>query len=97
MAQVIKTTFQLRRGNLEVWERNNPILAKGEPSFVVDKNALKIGDGVTPWKELEFIGINQDDLSKAIEDYFKENPNAGSGGRGIVSIERTSGDGSPGS
>jgi hypothetical protein len=97
MAQVIKTTFQLRRGNLEVWERNNPILAKGEPSFVVDKNALKIGDGVTPWKELEFIGINQDDLSKAIEDYFKENPGAGSGGRGIVSIERTSGDGSPGS
>lgn len=97
MAEIIKTTFQLRRGNLAVWERNNPILAKGEPSFVVDKNALKIGDGVTPWKELEFIGINQDDLSKAIEDYFKENPSAGSGGRGIVSIERTSGDGSPGS
>ena len=34
MAQVIKTTFQLRRGSLEVWERNNPVLAKGEPSFV---------------------------------------------------------------
>ena len=97
MAEIIKTTFQLRRGLLEIWEKNNPILAKGEPSFVIDKNALKIGDGVTPWKELEFIGINQDDLSKAIEDYFKENPNTGSGGRGIVSIERTSGDGSPGS
>jgi hypothetical protein len=98
MAQVIKTTFQLRRGLLEVWERNNPILAKGEPSFVVDKNALKIGDGVTPWKDLEYIGLNQEDLTKAIEDYFKENPSGGTGadGRGIVSIIRTDGDGSAG-
>lgn len=79
MAQVIKTTFQLRRGLLEVWERNNPILAKGEPSFVLDKNALKIGDGVTPWKELDYIGLNQEDLAKAIEDYFKENPGSGTG------------------
>ena len=100
MAQVIKTTFQLRRGNLEVWERNNPILAKGEPSFVIDKNALKIGDGVTPWKDLEYIGVNQEDLAKAIEDYFKDNPGtggAGSDGRGIISIIRTKGNGEPGS
>lgn len=98
MAQVIKTTFQLRRGLLEVWERNNPILAKGEPSFVLDKNALKIGDGVTPWKDLEYIGLSQEDLAKAIEDYFKENPGSGTGadGRGIVSIIKTEGNGAPG-
>lgn len=98
MAQVIKTTFQLRRGLLEAWEKNNPILAKGEPSFVVDKNALKIGDGATPWKDLEYIGLSQEDLTKAIEDYFKENPGSGTGadGRGIVSIIRTDGDGSAG-
>lgn len=98
MAQVIKATFQLRRGLLEAWERNNPILAKGEPGFVLDKNALKIGDGVTPWKELDYIGLNQEDLAKAIEDYFKENPGSGTGadGRGIVSIIRTDGDGSAG-
>lgn len=65
---------------LETWEKNNPILAKGEPSFVVDKNALKIGDGVTPWKELEYIGLSQEDLAEAIEDYFKENPSGGTGG-----------------
>lgn len=98
MAQVIKTTFQLRRGLLEVWERNNPILAKGEPSFVLDKNALKIGDGVTPWKDLEYIGLSQEDLAKAIEDYFKENPGSGTGadGRGIVSIIKTEGNSAPG-
>lgn len=56
MAEIIKTTFQLRRGYEAVWLKNNPVLAQGEPSFVIDKNALKIGDGVTPWKELDYIG-----------------------------------------
>lgn len=56
MAQVIKTTFQLRRGKSAVWEKNNPILAAGEPGFVIDKNLLKIGDGVTAWNELPYLG-----------------------------------------
>lgn len=56
MAQTIKTTFQLRRGKSAVWEKNNPILAAGEPGFVIDKNLLKIGDGVTAWNKLPYIG-----------------------------------------
>ena len=56
MAEVLKTVFQLRRGNEAAWKRNNPILANGEPGFVNDKNALKIGDGVTHWNDLEYIG-----------------------------------------
>ena len=55
MAEVLKTTFQLRRGYEAAWKRNNPILACGEPGFVIDKNALKIGDGVTAWNDLEYI------------------------------------------
>lgn len=55
MAEVIKTTFLLRRGYEAAWEKNNPILACGEPGFVIDKNILKIGDGRTPWKELKQI------------------------------------------
>lgn len=58
MAQVINTTIQLRRGNAEVWERNNPILSRGEPGFEIDKNRFKIGDGITPWNELEYAGEN---------------------------------------
>lgn len=58
MAEIIKTTFLLRRGLEAVWERNNPVLSCGEPGFVIDKNALKIGDGVTPWNELGYIGGN---------------------------------------
>ena len=56
MAEVIKTTFQLRRGNASVWEKNNPVLHRGEPGFVIDENRLKIGDGSTPWNELDYIG-----------------------------------------
>lgn len=56
MAEVLKTRFQLRRGYEAVWDKNNPILACGEPGFVIDKNALKIGDGAKTWKELDFIG-----------------------------------------
>ena len=56
MAEVLRTRFQLRRGYEAAWDKNNPILACGEPGFVIDKNALKIGDGVKTWKELDFIG-----------------------------------------
>ena len=63
MAEIIKTTFQLRRGRLEVWERNNPVLAAGEPGFVLDKNLLKIGDGKTAWIDLPYIGeFNGEDV-----------------------------------
>lgn len=55
MATVYKTTFQLRRGNLTEWETKNPILAIGEPGFVVDKFKLKIGDGATAWNDLPYI------------------------------------------
>ena len=55
MATVYKTTFQLRRGNLIEWETKNPVLAVGEPSFVIDKFKLKIGDGSTAWNDLPYI------------------------------------------
>lgn len=50
---IYKTTFLLRRGKSEVWQRNNPILAYGEPGFASDINILKIGDGITAWNDLE--------------------------------------------
>lgn len=56
MAEVLRTTFQLRRGKEAAWKKNNPILASGEPGFVLDKNALKIGDGVTAWNDLKYVG-----------------------------------------
>lgn len=69
MAEVYKTTFQLRRGNAAVWERNNPILDRGEPGFVIDENRLKIGDGATPWNDLEYIGESDIFNAATINDF----------------------------
>lgn len=54
MADVIKTTFQLRRGEASVWKKNNPTLAKGEPGVELDTLKMKIGDGATPWNDLPY-------------------------------------------
>lgn len=61
----IKTTFQLKRGTDEAWKFNNPILAKGEPGFVLDKNKLKIGDGITEWNKLPYL---EGDIDFIIEE-----------------------------
>ena len=53
--------LQLKRGTAERWYTVNPILAIGEPGFVYDDNKLKIGDGVTPWNELPYIGGSTDE------------------------------------
>ena len=50
--KVLHTIFLLKRGTNEQWTKHNPILRKGEPGFVTDKNILKIGDGETPFLDL---------------------------------------------
>ena len=55
MATTIKTTFQLHRGNAEVWAKNNPVLAAGEPGFELDTGKLKIGNGNDTYNDLSYI------------------------------------------
>ena len=73
MAEVIKTTFQLRRGYEAAWKRNNPILASGEPGFVLDRNLLKVGDGITPWNDLDYINVQAGVFAaEKVEDFPAE-------------------------
>ena len=60
MAQTIKMVFQFRRDTAANWEANKTVVpAAGEPCFVIDKNILKIGDGIKTFEELEPInGVN---------------------------------------
>lgn len=51
-------TLQLKRGSASRWKELNLVLAAGEPGFVTDENKLKIGDGVTPWNDLPYVGEN---------------------------------------
>lgn len=63
MAEIIyKTIFQLRRGSSQEWESINPILREGEPGFDTTVQKQKIGDGITPWKDLPFQGADIPDI-----------------------------------
>ena len=64
MATVYNTTFKLRRGTAAEWEAKNPVLATGEPGFIIDQFKLKIGDGATAFTELPF--VNEIDMSNYI-------------------------------
>lgn len=73
----IRTIFQLKRGLASAWERNNPILAAGEPGWTLDTHTLKVGDGITPWNELGPIAeieVNESDIQKAVEEYLIKHP-----------------------
>ena len=59
MAEVVyKTIFQLKRGTAQKWAELNSVLREGEPGFELDTGKLKIGNGTTPWKELNYINNN---------------------------------------
>ena len=75
MATVIKTTFQLKRASEARWKELNLILAAGEPGFELDTGRLKIGNGQTPWKELDYIGghnLTEEEVRQLIEEYLSE-------------------------
>lgn len=72
MAEILRTRFQLRRGYEAAWEKNNPILAAGEPGFVLDKNLLKIGDGVTRWKDLPYINNGSEVFDEQVQQIIAD-------------------------
>lgn len=77
MAQVVKTTFRLRRGYAAKWKEVNPILESGEPGWAIDTFILKIGDGSTRWNDLRAvndIAINPQDIEKSIKEYLEKHP-----------------------
>ena len=49
-------TIQFKRGTAARWEELNLVLEAGQPGFVTDENRLKIGDGVTAWNDLPYLG-----------------------------------------
>lgn len=49
-------TIKLKRGLSASWAEKNLILEVGEPGYELDTHRLKIGDGVTPWNDLDYIG-----------------------------------------
>lgn len=73
--KIIKTVFQFRRATATEWEANKTVVpAAGEPCFVIDKNILKIGDGVATFEELEPInGVNVEIAADGKSVVLKDN------------------------
>ena len=49
-------TIQFKRGTAARWAELNLVLEAGQPGFVTDENRLKIGDGLTAWNDLPYVG-----------------------------------------
>lgn len=50
------TQIQLRRDTAANWSSTNPVLASGEPAYETDTGKFKIGDGVTAYNSLDYMG-----------------------------------------
>lgn len=50
--------IQFRRGTAAEWTAANPTLAEGELGLETDTDAVKIGDGDTPWNSLGYALLN---------------------------------------
>lgn len=47
--------IQLRYDTLENWEDANPVLSVAEAAYVIDTGGIKVGDGFTPFNNLDYI------------------------------------------
>jgi hypothetical protein len=54
--------IQIRRGSAAFWDSENPVLHPGEPGYETDTKKLKIGDGVSHWRELAYFAGGIDDI-----------------------------------
>ena len=75
--RIVQTTILLRRGTLAAFTENNPLLYYGEPSFVVDVNKIKVGDGVRYWNDLPYL---YNDGSINFYSYYSDLPDVGEEG-----------------
>lgn len=53
----MKAQIVLRTDNNGNWQSHNPTLASGEGGYEIDTKKYKIGDGVTSWSGLPYVGM----------------------------------------
>ena len=51
-----KNSIQFKRGTAARWYELNLVLLSGQAGFEYDTKRMKIGDGITPWRDLPYIG-----------------------------------------
>ena len=77
--RVYRTTFQFRRASARNWYRLNPTLAQGEPGYELDTGKFKIGNGITPWRKLQYVnGLSSTESGVFSADTVADFPEVGS-------------------
>jgi hypothetical protein len=62
-----RIVFLLRRAHTEDWTARNPVLREGEFGQDKDNGQLKVGDGVTPWSDLDRYYPTDDEIQLMIQ------------------------------
>ena len=66
--KTIKTTIQLRNDLAATWNSKNPVLKKGEIGIEIDTRKMKVGDGITAWNALSYMGADANDILAVINE-----------------------------
>jgi hypothetical protein len=46
---------EVRRDLSSNWSLSNPTLVRGQSGYETNTGKLKIGDGITPWNDLDYV------------------------------------------
>lgn len=69
----VKAIIQLRRAKEPEWIEKNPVLRLGEPAYSTDVNKMKLGDGIKPWNELEYMSsLSIEELTQFLSNWKVE-------------------------
>lgn len=69
------TQIKLRRDTYQNWYDSNPVLGLAEPGFDTTNKKLKIGDGSTAWRSLNYFDDQQTDLTTVAQDIIPDADN----------------------
>lgn len=74
MSRSVRTRLILRNDIRDTWVSRNPILAKGEIGAEIDTGLLKLGNGILPYNDLNYIneGISGSiyDVTESYDQYL---------------------------
>ena len=64
----LNTRIQLKHGLAASWADKNPVLLAGEVGIETDTLKMKVGDGISNWKALGYLGADANDILAIINE-----------------------------
>lgn len=66
----VTAKLRFRQDTKENFINNKVILKAGEPSYETDEKGIKIGDGVTEYEDLSYVGLTPDQIVEIFDSNF---------------------------